>query len=79
MKDYRVKGIYNGVPVRAVTLLDGASDTVEVELHLVNKDVIVLEYPDKKGYYSFLFHKRDGTTARKYLKQLHLKVVETVI
>jgi len=79
MKYYKVKGVYNGTDVDAVTLLDGASDTVEVELHLVNKNVVMLRFHDKAGYLSFLFHKRDGSTARKYLKQLNLKVVETII
>ena len=79
MKHYKVKGIYNGTAVDAATLLDGASDMVEVELRLANKEAITLKFHDKTGYLSLLFHKRDGSTARKYLKQLHLKVVETVI
>jgi len=79
MKCYNVKGIYNNTDVKDVALLDGVSDTVEVELHLVNKNVVMLRFHDKAGYLSFLFRKRDGSTARKYLKQLNLKVVETVI
>ena len=79
MKYYKVKGVYNDTAVDTATVIDGDLDIVEIELRLVNKEAIVLKFHNEADYRSLLFHKRDGTTARKYLKQLHLKVVEAVI
>ena len=46
---------------------------------IMGKLVIRKFYPDKEGYLHILFHHKEGTTARAYLKRLGLKVKKVIL
>jgi len=91
MKSYDVTGTYKNRKIIRANIDSKYLDIVTVELWskkpnfdkipdgVPHYDFIDLEYTDKNGYLSMLFNKRDGSTARKYLKKLNMKIIKKVI
>lgn len=91
MKLYDVIGIHENRKIVRANIDSKYPDIVTVELYIKKPnfdkipqgqnhyDFINLEYTDKKGYLSMLFNKRDGSTARKYLKELNMKITKKLI
>ena len=95
MKIYEVDGWYKGNKIDWVeidSIYNKGKEGVKISLwkrkenydsippgephyDLVEEIVIV----DKKGYISLLFDRKSGTTARKYLKLLGLKVTKVIV
>lgn len=91
MKSYDVIGTHENRKIVRVNIDSKYPDIVTVELWIKKPnfdkipigtphyDFINLEHNDKNGYLSMLFNKRDGTTARKYLKKLNMKIIKKMI
>ena len=91
MKMYEVNGTYKDKEICKAIVNDYSENIIKVEL-LFKKpnfnriplgeehyDTVEIEYKNHIDYLSMLFNKKDGTTARKYLKNLNLKIIRTVI
>ena len=91
MKMYDVEGIYNNKAIQKAVVDNYSDDEIKVELwHKKDNfsniplgqehyNTIQLLYINREDSLSMLFNKKDGTTARKYLKILDLKIIKKVI
>ncbi len=91
MKAYSVEGTINGKEISEVYLDSEYPDRVKIDLweRKPNFNKIpqgeehyfhhYLHFTSEKDYLSFLLEKRDGGTARKYLKMLGLRILKKVI
>ena len=91
MKMYQVNGIYNNKNICKAVVDNYSENEIKVELWYEKDnfnsiplgqehyDTIMLTYNNRRDYLSMLFNKKDGTTARKYLKMLNLKIIKKVI
>ncbi len=92
MKAYNTKGRYKEREINHVVVENEYPDSVKLELMAKKSNfdevgygqeyydkVDVIKYKDKEGYVAMLYGKRDGTTARKYISKLGLKIIGVVI
>jgi hypothetical protein len=78
MKLYEVTGVYQSYAIEKATFTTTYPDIVNIELWTPVKGAFILQFHNEKDYFSILFHKRDGTTARKYLNQLNLTIIKAI-
>lgn len=88
---YKVKGIYKNKKIHKAVVDNYSEDKIKVELwsKKYNFDTIPLGqehyditkiiYDSRQDYLSMLFNNKDGSTARRYLKNLNLKIIKKVI
>ena len=91
MKMYDVNGIYKDKNICKAVVDNYSENEIKVELWYKKDNfnnislgqehynTIQLLYINREDSLSMLFNKKDGTTARKYLKILDLKIIKKVI
>ena len=94
MKMYEVEGTYQGRKVTEIVVDSKEKDGkkgVEVDLWLPKPnfdeipkgedhyDHVKLFFENEQDYLNLLFRKREGNTARKYIRQLGFRIVRKII
>jgi len=91
MKMYKVEGKHKGREICTAVVDGNNDDEVKVELWSpkpnfeqipegeLHYDFFTYQFPDKKGFLAMLYGKREGTTARAYIRKFGLKILKDAL